>query len=138
MKCPILIQFKPGQYAFLKISSIDNQWHHFFIASAPGSLHLEFYIELFNKSSWTKQLWNILQKGLKGDHRGSFCLWADVMGPYGTSLTKMEDYSQVLALGGAGTGKACWTICVMPPLLETLGPNFCLFPLQASFQFWVS
>jgi predicted ferric reductase len=102
---PVLFRFKPGQYAFLRIGSIDNQWHPFSIASGPDSSQLEFYIEVFDKKSWTKQLWEMLEAGNKeGDNRSHLRLYVEVMGPYGTSLAKTEDYSHVLAIG-AGTGK---------------------------------
>jgi NAD(P)H-flavin reductase len=107
LKRPILFQYKPGQYVFLQISSIDNQWHPFSIASGPDSSDLEFYIEVCGEKSWTAKLWNVLVKSSEGDKESasSFRLIVDVMGPYGTSLAKTEDFSHALALG-AGTGRA--------------------------------
>jgi NAD(P)H-flavin reductase len=49
----------------------------------------------------------VLVKSSEGDKESasSFRLIVDVMGPYGTSLAKTEDFSHALALG-AGTGRA--------------------------------
>lgn len=101
---PILFRFKPGQYAFLQISSIDNQWHPFSIASGPDSYNLEFYIEVCSDKSWTQKLWEILEQTQEQDNFG-LRLSIDIMGPYGTSLAKTDDFSHVLAIG-AGTGTA--------------------------------
>ena len=110
---PALFRFKPGQYAFLRISEVDAYtWHPFSIASDPESPILEFYIEVIDcgqsinskkRRSWTKQLFDLL--GGDGDKQGQICrhLSVDIMGPYGTSLARTEDYSHVLALS-SGTG----------------------------------
>lgn len=103
---PVLFQFKPGQYAFIKIEAIDNHWHPFSIASQPDSIHLEFYIEAFDgkkSSSWTKQLWYMLNFESGVDKSNAFSLSLQVMGPYGTSLTGNQAFSHTLAIG-AGTG----------------------------------
>jgi hypothetical protein len=104
---PSLFQFKPGQYAFIKIDAIDGHWHPFSIASHPNSPYLEFYIEVFDrkkKSTWTKQLWYMMNCEC-GDDKGNeaFSLKVDVMGPYGTSLTGDQSFSNIVAVG-AGTG----------------------------------
>jgi len=99
---PPLFQFKPGQYAYLKLSCIDNQWHPFSIASGPAASYLEFYIEVFGEKSWTSKLWKMLQ----GDGDGGISqrqIEMEVMGPYGTSLGKTENFSHALAIG-TGTG----------------------------------
>ena len=103
LKRPVLMTFKPGQYAFLNCSMIDNSWHPFSIASCPESSKLEFYIEVYAGNAWTNRLWDILERA-SGDDYSSLLMTFDVMGPYGTSIAKTKDFSHVLAIG-AGTGK---------------------------------
>ena len=103
---PVLFRFKPGQYAFLKVSDIDVHWHPFSIASGPDSSTLEFYIEVYgdNTNTWTKKLWDLLEEGDEKNQRSDLELYFDVMGPYGTSLAKTENFSHIVAIG-AGTGR---------------------------------
>jgi len=42
---PTLFDFEPGQYAFLRLRSIDLTWHPFSIASGPSSDHIEFTLK---------------------------------------------------------------------------------------------
>jgi predicted ferric reductase len=106
---PILFQFKPGQYAFIRIGSIDNHWHPFSIASRPDSPYMEFYIEVVDNkksSTWTKQLWYMVKcecDNNSNDKYNGFNLTVDLMGPYGTSLDGNQKFSHMLAIG-AGTG----------------------------------
>jgi ferredoxin-NADP reductase len=97
VKRPTLLRFRPGQYVFLRVSKIDNQWHPFSIASCPDSSELEFYIEVYGVKSWTATLCSFLELNTGSSLR------VEVMGPYGTSLAKSGSYSRVLAVG-AGTG----------------------------------
>ena len=100
LRRPVLFHFKPGQYAQLRLKELDNHWHPFSIASAPGSSCLEFYIEVFGETSWSNKLWQLLQKETtEANRRIEF----EVMGPYGTALAKTSDYSHAIAIG-AGTG----------------------------------
>jgi predicted ferric reductase len=102
---PALFRFKPGQYAFLRVDKIDNHWHPFSIASGPDSSQLEFYIEVYGDKSWTSKLWTLLQEeNEKIEVTSSLRLFVEVMGPYGTSLAKTDDFSHILAIG-AGTGR---------------------------------
>jgi len=102
VKKPTLFQFKAGQYAFLRINEIDNHWHPFSIASGPNAEELEFYIEVFGKRSWTIKLWDLLTDE-EGKPVSDICKYVEVMGPYGTSLAKTQEYSHILSLG-SGTG----------------------------------
>lgn len=97
MERPNLLLFKPGQYVFLRVNSIDVHWHPFSIASSPTSESLEFYIEVFEDGTWTDKLWNTLDGAEKTG------LTFEVMGPYGTSLTNPDEFTHGLAIG-AGTG----------------------------------
>lgn len=101
---PSLFQFKPGQYLYLKLASIDTHWHPFSIASDPASKELELYIEVFSNKSWTCKLWDILESTANESLGKSHAtIEFEIMGPCGTSLAKTEDFSHVLAVG-AGTG----------------------------------
>ena len=105
VKRPALFQFRPGQYAYLKVASIDAHWHPFSIASNPSSIMMEFYIEVCGDNTWTGKLWKLLDadedEGLKSPRRS---ITIEIMGPYGSGLTKYSsDYSHVLAVG-SGTG----------------------------------
>jgi predicted ferric reductase len=102
LRRPSLFRFKPGQYAFLKLASLDTHWHPFSIASGPAASHLEFYIEVMGEKSWTGKLW----KTLEGEGNGGISrkqIDIEIMGPYGTSLAKTENFSHALAIG-TGTG----------------------------------
>mmetsp|Transcript_12619 Transcript_12619/g.30552 ORF Transcript_12619/g.30552 Transcript_12619/m.30552 type:complete len:911 (-) Transcript_12619:238-2970(-) len=102
---PVLFNFKPGQYAYLRIGSIDHHWHPFSIASCPESSTLEFYIELVGEGkSWTNQLWKLLEGDRDAFEKPRTADFeVEVLGPYGTSLGKTRDFSHILAIG-SGTG----------------------------------
>jgi predicted ferric reductase len=102
LRRPSLFRFKPGQYAFLKLASLDAHWHPFSIASGPASSHLDFYIEVMGEKSWTGKLWKTLDEGGNGGiSRKQIDI--EIMGPYGTSLAKTENFSHALTIG-TGTG----------------------------------
>jgi len=94
---PTLFRFRPGQYAFLRVHSIDMHWHPFSISSCPDSSELEFYMEVQSKGTWTAALCSVLESN------GGSDLEVELMGPYGTSIAKIGSYSRILAIG-AGTG----------------------------------
>lgn len=112
---PGLLYFHPGQYLYLKIPSIDNIWHPFSVASSPTSENLVFYIEVFGEKSWTHGLYNkLLSASTKGTAESKRDSWEDnlamtfdnsiqVMGPYGTGLADVKNYSHGVVIG-AGTG----------------------------------
>jgi NAD(P)H-flavin reductase len=98
---PILFSFRPGQYACLRVRSIDMHWHPFSIASDPASDDLVFYIEVHGKRSWSEILWNLLaEEGQCHIYRN---LDVELMGPYGSPLANISDFSHVLTIG-TGTG----------------------------------
>ena len=92
---------------FLRLRSIDMTWHPFSIASGPSSLYLEFYIEVFDDKSWTAKLWDMVE-GRRAESRefqDEIALDIELMGPFGTSLVRSEEFDQALAVG-TGTGKS--------------------------------
>jgi len=104
LRRPVLFDFKPGQYAFIRLAGVDTHWHPFSMASSPSSSNLEFYIEVFGEDSWTRKLFDILHDPAKqGSNSTRAPIDFEVMGPYGTSLGKTDDYSHALAVG-SGTG----------------------------------
>lgn len=100
---PPLFHFKSGQYAYIRVDAINNQWHPFSIASRPNSSHLEFYIQVYEGKAWTKQLWDLFVDESSSARIDVNDLKIELMGPYGTSLSLSQKYSHVLAIGG-GTG----------------------------------
>jgi predicted ferric reductase len=137
MNRPVLFRFKPGQYAFLRVPAIDAHWHPFSIASGPDSSILEFYVDVAGEKSWTNKLWNLLTVNTQSlSKKNGLGQSVEIMGPYGTSLAKTEEFSHVLAIG-AGTGTFvrhhhdyyCASILVL---------NVALVHLQVSFLSSVS
>jgi predicted ferric reductase len=104
LRRPVLFDFKPGQYAFVRVNEIDSTFHPFTIASGPLSKYLEFYIEVFGDGTWTDKLWHMLRDD-EGEPLEKLYIAADVMGPYGTSIAKLDEHSHAVAVG-SGTGKS--------------------------------
>uniref|UniRef100_A0A7S3PTV5 FAD-binding FR-type domain-containing protein n=1 Tax=Chaetoceros debilis TaxID=122233 RepID=A0A7S3PTV5_9STRA len=108
---PNLLQFSPGQFVYLKVPSVDNRWRPFSIGSAPESETIEFYIKVSNDTSWSGQLFvliNDLNSTLDAawnDDVGGHGLDIDmeILGPYGTPLGEKMDHSHALLIG-TGTG----------------------------------
>ena len=124
LKRPALFQFRPGEFAKLRIPEIDSTWHPFFMASKPGAKYLEFLIQVCdeNPSSWTCKLCRLLdakenQSSRSGQHVFDkeedlrvTRLEVDIMGPYGTSLADSQRYSHVVAVGA----EAGMSMCTSP------------------------
>ena len=121
LRRPVLFRFKPGQYAFLRLPDIDIQWHPFSMASSPDSTEIEFCIEVREPGSWTDCLCKILlERKVKGKEKD---LFIEVLGPYGTSLAKTNDFTRAVAVGG-GTGKnGCRSILFRFVLFCFLSPS---------------
>ena len=102
LRKPALFTFKAGQYAYLKIASIDNHWHPFSISSDPSSDTLQFYVEVVGFKSWTAKLWDMI-----GEEAESWfsarCIDVEIMGPIGTELARTDRFSHILAIG-TGSG----------------------------------
>ncbi len=114
VKSPVLFNFQPGQYVYLKIPSIDNRWHPYSIGSAPQAETLDFYIKVSKDTSWSGKLFTLM-KNKKESRWNRFADWEDdpvqnneesrveILGPYGVGLGDESKYSQAL-LVGTGTG----------------------------------
>lgn len=102
LRKPTLFSFKAGQYAYLKIASIDGHWHPFSISSDPSSDTLQFYVEVFGLKSWTAKLWNLIEED-SGSGFSSRYIDVEIMGPIGTELANTDRFSHILAIG-SGSG----------------------------------
>jgi len=114
---PGALHFYPGQYAYLKIPQLDNMmWKPFSIGSSPDSDLMDFCIEVKGEGSWTRRLSEMLEKHNIGQNslphasiaagtvlESSKEISVEIMGPYGTSLGEVSNYSHAL-LFGSGTG----------------------------------
>lgn len=107
---PILFDFQPGQFAFLKWKGTSCCWEPVFMASGPSSYCLEFHISVQKGSgSWTEQLWHRiiqLEKSQDGciGKISSQRIEFELMGPYGRGLplprTKgNHQYSHAVTVG---------------------------------------
>jgi len=103
MRRPALFRFRSGQYAYLQVPMVDNQWHPFSIASGTGAAELEFYISVQDTRSWTGHLWDLLESNTTYDGHAIRALNVTLLGPCGTALVAESSYSNVLAVG-TGTG----------------------------------
>lgn len=110
LRRPALFQFQPGQLAYLRVCTIDGHWHPFSIASDPSANVLEFYMEVMAADSWTDRLWTMIAQN--HDNSGYRLIEFEIMGPYGTPLAQVEDYSHVLAIG-TGTGEFTTAVVLM-------------------------
>ena len=95
---PTLFEFKPGQYVYLKVPEIGDEWHPFSVASGSADPFIDFYIEVFDDQSWTHKLWKVLKHVEEPED-----VIVDMMGPYGTSIANTDNYSHALLIG-TGTG----------------------------------
>jgi predicted ferric reductase len=82
---PITWSFRPGQYARLRVASIDYTWHPFSIASAPCEETLDFYVEVAGGAkSWTGRLWAAAKENPELDSEAPFVV--SVLGAYGAGI----------------------------------------------------
>lgn len=102
LRKPALFSFKAGQYAYLKIASIDNHWHPFSISSDPSSDTLQFYVEVVGIKSWTAKLWNLIGEDAESGFSARY-IDVEIMGPIGTELASTDRFSHILAIG-TGSG----------------------------------
>lgn len=110
VKKPVTFGYVPGQYASLRIPSVDMHWHPFSIASEPSQSCLEFYMMVApNPSSWTARLWAVAKASNTTGVDLPF-KHVEVLGPYGTCI----DTSSHMHLCGIGAGTG------IVPMLSTL------------------
>lgn len=116
LKKPKLFHFQAGQYANVKIAAIDSTWHPFSVASGPDSKLLEFFITIHDEGSWTFRLLELIKS--RYGHEGDIPrLQVEIMGPYGTPIANIDDYSDALVIG-SGNGTAP-TISLIQQHIET-------------------
>jgi NAD(P)H-flavin reductase len=99
---PYSLEFKPGQYAFVRLSFIDSSWH-----PSPSrqdqTRHLSNFTSKYSTSSLDWKMWQLINDNRAEEGR-TVPFDVDLMGPYGTGLVRKEDFSHALAVG-TGTGK---------------------------------
>ncbi|KAL7545999.1 hypothetical protein ACHAWF_009342 [Thalassiosira exigua] len=109
LKRPTLFRFKPGQYvletnissalqAFLRAPEVDRFWHPVSMASDPGSSEIEFYLDIYERGSWTRRVWDAIISKSPDEH-----FTIEIMGTYGTACVHRAEFSHVIAMG-SGTG----------------------------------
>ena len=82
---PATFVFRPGQYVFIAIKTIDLHWHPFSIASDSEEA-IDFYVEVMSTSkvdgsdSWTHKLWRDAKDGLVTK--------VSINGPYGSRIQR--------------------------------------------------
>lgn len=101
VKKPITFGYVPGQYASVRIASIDRHWHPFSLASEPSQACLEFYITVSTPHSWTAKLWDVAKAASRPGGALPF-RFVEVIGPYGTCIDT-KSHMHVCGIG-AGTG----------------------------------
>lgn len=99
-----MLDFKPGQFAFIEIEGKDwNEPHPFTISSAPDEGKLRFTIKVLG--DWTRKIREDLQPG------GA----VKVRGPYGRFDTAQAARKQIWVAGGIGLTPFLSTIRAMQP-----------------------
>ncbi len=100
-----MLEFKPGQFAFVEIEGKGwSEPHPFTISSAPGEDRVRFTIKVLG--DWTRKLREELQTGGK----------VQVRGPYGCfDCTKAKGKQQIWLAGGVGITPFLSSIRAMEP-----------------------
>lgn len=95
---PVTFGYLPGQYAFLRIASIDGTWHPFTIISTNKEDYLEFYVEVKAPGSWSHTLFDKVKARTSGKHT----FHVDVIGPFGNAV--IDTKASHLCLVGSDNG----------------------------------
>jgi hypothetical protein len=95
---PITFGFLPGQYVFLRITSIDSSWHPYTIISTNKEDYLEFHVDVKAPGSWSHALFDKVKSRTTGKHT----FHVDVIGPFGNAV--MDTKASHLCLIGSENG----------------------------------
>lgn len=105
---PRLFNYKPGQYAELRIPALSgtaHEWHPFTIASAPHEVQMVFFIK--DAGDWTHRLHEAVAAAASADgsnsaDSGDSALGLDVhvRGPFGAPAQHAGQYERVLLIAG--------------------------------------
>lgn len=96
LRVPKPFKYKAGQYAEIKVPSINNEWHPFTIASASHETTMSFYIKALG--DWTDALHAAFQSRLDGDVLETLAV--RVRGPYGAPCQDVKGYERVVLISG--------------------------------------
>uniref|UniRef100_A0A7S0XKJ8 FAD-binding FR-type domain-containing protein n=2 Tax=Erythrolobus madagascarensis TaxID=708628 RepID=A0A7S0XKJ8_9RHOD len=131
---PGVFEFKPGQYAEIRIPEISRfEWHPFTIASPPSDVGtITFFIKAAGR--WTTALYDLAEsESLDGD-AGSRVLEAEMRGPFGAPAESFSLYPHVVLVGtGIGVtpllsiwlslAKNSWKSCTERSAKSTKAPS---------------
>ena len=81
------MSYKPGQFVFLKINCLGNEYHPYSIVSAPNELYLKVAIKVLG--DYTLRLDRVCEK--------EGCV---IQGPYGNFYKPMESDSDIVMIAG--------------------------------------
>ena len=93
---PKPFKYRGGQYAEIKVPSINREWHPFTIASARHEDTMRFYIK--DLGDWTHALHEAFQARLNGTVTES--LDVCVRGPFGAPCQHVSTYEKVVLISG--------------------------------------
>lgn len=117
LRLPRSFNFRPGQYAELRVPSLGREWHPFTIASAPHDETLTFYIK--DLGDWTHALHTAVRARLEEDDVESGSdgdqflppLSISVRGPFGAPAQQFDEYSRVILISGGIGATPFASIC---------------------------
>lgn len=112
--------YQPGQYAEIKIPSINNEWHPFTIASSPHEEYMSFFIKKLG--DWTDVIHRKFQERLFEDEADS--LLVQVRGPFGAPCQHASStYDRVVLISGGIGATPFSSICKYLQHLQTTQPQ---------------
>eukprot|EP01038_Epipyxis_sp_PR26KG_P009358 gene9358-12608_t len=100
LKFPKVFTYRPGQYCFIMIKSINvYEFHPFSISSSPDEENMTFYIRALG--DWTQKLQSMVKESKSKETQ----LEIRIEGPYGNSMIDIEGYRyEVILLISGGIG----------------------------------
>lgn len=107
LRVPKPFNYKSGQYAEIKVPSLNREWHPFTIASAAHEDTMVFYIK--NLGDWTSKLHDAFQQRMDG--AVSQPLIVQVRGPFGAPAQHVNGYERVILIAGGIGGTPFSAIC---------------------------
>lgn len=107
LSIPKPFNFRPGQYAEIKVPAINQEWHPFTIASAEYESNMSFYIKLLG--DWTKSLHTAFQARIAGETTLPLELF--VRGPFGAPTQHVGKYSRIILISGGIGATPFVSIC---------------------------
>lgn len=107
LSIPKPFSFRPGQYAEIKVPSINREWHPFTIASAECEPDMSFYIKRLG--DWTDALHNEFEHRISDTVTRPLQLY--VRGPFGAPTQDVHKYSRIILISGGIGATPFVSIC---------------------------